>query len=75
MYNDCHWCEMFAYEKIAAARRSAAHDRLAVAAVQAKRGAGQGAPSRYVGLLRVLANALGHGRPVLERKIPTGQAQ
>jgi hypothetical protein len=75
MHNDYRWCEMVAYEKITAAHKAAANDRLAAVAFQALRGTGQGARSRHAGLLRALVDLLGHGGPVLERKVSTGQAQ
>jgi hypothetical protein len=75
MYNSYRWCEMVAHEKITAAREAAVRDRLAAVAVQTQSGAGRRAQSRHAGLLRALVDSLGRGRPVMERKIPTGQVQ
>jgi hypothetical protein len=66
MYSNYRWCEMIAHEKIAEARRAAAHDRLALTAESGIRDAlQQAAGSPVAGLLRSLANAFGRSRPAL----------
>jgi hypothetical protein len=65
MYNNYRWCEMVAYEKIAQARRAAAHDRLALTAESGLRDTRQAAGSPVAGLLRSLASAFGLRRPAL----------
>jgi hypothetical protein len=70
MYNNYRWCEMVAYEKIAQARRAAAHDRLALTAVSGRRDVRQAAVSPVAGLLRSLASAFGRGRSAQETMVP-----
>lgn len=75
MYNNYHWCEMTAYEKITGARRAAAHDRLAIVATRARRDAGQGMQSWFARLFQTLASGFGHSRPSLEATAPAGHAR
>jgi hypothetical protein len=62
------------YEKIAEARAEAAHDRLVLAAENARRKS-QFAWSPVAVLFRSLASVFGHGRPALEGPVPAGHAR
>jgi len=70
MYNNYHWCAMIAYEKIAQARRAAAHDKLALTAESGVRDVRQAAGSPVAGLLLSLASAFGRGRRAQETMVP-----
>ena len=68
MYNNFHWCQMIAHEKIADARNAAVQDRLALTATQAGREAQRCERAPFARLLSVLAGAFGLCRPALLRE-------
>jgi hypothetical protein len=65
---------MIAYEKIAEARRTAAHDRLVLIADSARCENQQAAGSRRAGLLESLVQ-FRHGRPVVETTVAARRTQ
>jgi hypothetical protein len=78
MPNDnLYFVTMIACEKIAEARKAAAHDRLVLIADDARRENHQAAGSQRTGagLLRSLAAPFRHGRPVLKTTVAARRAQ
>ena len=69
-----YFLTMIAHEKIAEARRTAAHDRLVLIADNARRKNQQVAGSRRARLLRRLTAPFRHGRPVLETTVAARRA-
>jgi hypothetical protein len=66
--NNFHWYQMLAYEKITEVRRTAARDRLALAATQATRGVQRRERTPVAKLLWALAGVVGLGGPTLLRE-------
>ena len=70
--DNSYFLAMMADEKIAAARRAAAHDRLVLTAGNGCHGTRQSARSPFTRLVRTLVSASGYGRPAQETIIPAG---
>ena len=73
--DNSYFLAMMADEKIAAARRAAAHDRLVLAPENGCHGTRQSARSPFTRLVRTLVSASGYGRPAQETIIPAGHAR